>query len=141
MEFRVHRCGVTAGGHWNEQLVECLTSFKVKPEVEPYKRQFLAPVVVNAVSRYLQQGNMEMARAFLRNEYYPRRGRFPARVSRPGDLSSGSIPEIREENGHTLRSALGSVLQNLCANLPASVGAPIYRAARCVSLVGSFKTP
>jgi hypothetical protein len=33
----------------------------------------LIPMVVNAVNRCLQQGNMERARAFLHNRYYPRR--------------------------------------------------------------------
>lgn len=141
MEYRIHQGTVTAGGHWNEQLVECLASVRVKPEVEPLKRQFLTPMVVNAVSRCLQRGNMEMARAFLSNEYYPRRGRVRASSDGNGDLGCGSIPEIRDENGNALRYALGSVLQGFCANLPASVGAPIYRAVRRVSLAGTSKTP
>ena len=75
MEYRIHLGAVTASGLWSEELVECLTPIEVKPEIEPYKREFLIPMVVNAVSRCLQQGNMERARAFLRNKYYPRRRR------------------------------------------------------------------
>ena len=73
MEYRVHLGAVTASGLWTEELVECLTPIEVKPEIESYKRQFLIPMVVNAVSRCLQQGNMERARALLQNRYYPRR--------------------------------------------------------------------
>ena len=73
MEYRVHLGAVTVGGLWSEQLVECLTPMAVRPEVERYKRQFLSPMVVNAVSRCLQQGDMERAKKFLRNKYYPRR--------------------------------------------------------------------
>jgi hypothetical protein len=73
MEYRIHLGAVTANGLWSEEPVECLTSIEVKPEIEPHKRQFLIPMVVNAVSRCLQQGNMERARAFLHNRYYPRR--------------------------------------------------------------------
>jgi hypothetical protein len=140
MEFRIHQGAVTAGGHWNEQLVECLTSVAVKPEVEPYKRQFLTPMVVNAVSRCLQQGNMERARAFLQNEYYPRRRNARRGASgRQTGRSSDLAPEMRNGNDHALRYALGSLLQGFCASLPASVGAPIYRAVRRIRLAGVSK--
>lgn len=132
MEYRVHLGAVTAGGLWSEQLVECLTPVKVKPEVEPYKRQFLTPMVVNAVSRCLQQGNMEKARKFLRNEYYPRRRRGSAVSTDDASNSlSGATQDAGE--GRKLRHALGSLLQSFCANLPASIGAPVYRAIRRVS--------
>jgi glycosyltransferase involved in cell wall biosynthesis len=135
MEYRVHLDTETAGGLWSEQLVDCLTPLEVKPEVEPYKRQFLAPMVVNAVSRSLQRGNMEMARRFLQNEYYPRRGR--AGKQRPGS-GAQVAPELRGETdagaGHELRRALESLVQSFCANLPGAIGAPIYRAARRISL-------
>ncbi|MGH8093085.1 MAG: glycosyltransferase family 2 protein [Chthoniobacterales bacterium] len=134
MEYRVHRGAVTAGGLWSEQLVDCLTPISVTPEVEPYKRQFLTPMVVNAVSRCLQHGNMEMARKFLHNEYYPRRRRS-ATVSSQGRPALESMgPQDRSNSsGHELRYALGWLLQSFCANLPASIGAPFYRAVRRVT--------
>ncbi len=133
MEYRVHLGAMTAGGLWTEELVECLTPIEVKPEIESYKRQFLIPMVVNAVSRSLQQGNMERARAFLRNRYYPR-------LRRAGQNASGDRPLLprpaldgRDEAGQVLRYALGRLLQGFCAKLPASVGSPIYRAVRRVN--------
>jgi glycosyltransferase involved in cell wall biosynthesis len=137
MEYRVHLGAETVSGLWSEQLVDCLTPFEVKPEVEPYKRQFLTPIVVNAVSRCLQRGNMEMARKFLRNEYYPRRRRTGTTAKERGArFAPGSPPEADRGAGHELRHALGSLLQNFCANLPAAIGAPIYRGVRRVSLAG-----
>ncbi len=139
MEYRIHLGAVTAGGLWSEQLVECLTPLEVRPEVEPYKRQFLTPMVVNAVSRCLQQGEMERARAFLRNKYYPRGQRLPQgnTVERP--LSSASVLADHDAAGSPLRYALGRFLQGFCANLPAAVGSPLYRAARRVSSRPLFK--
>ena len=124
MEYRVHLGAETVSGLWSEKLVDCLTPIRVKPEIEPYKRQFLTPIVVNAVSRSLQQGNMEMARKFLHNDYYPRWGGPGADGSAP----SGSYAPPG------LRHMLGSWLQSFCAQLPASIGAPFYRAVRRASV-------
>jgi glycosyltransferase involved in cell wall biosynthesis len=133
MEYRVHLGAETAGGLSTEQLVECLTPYKVRPEVEPYKRQFLAPMIVNAVSRCLQRGDMKKARALLRNKYYPRRvtasgGAWGSSMGHP----LHSALERRNGNHSALRHSLGSFLQNFCAHLPAAVGAPIYRSVRRV---------
>ena len=136
MEYRVHLGAVTASGLWTEELVDCLTPIEVKPEIEPYKRKLLIPMVVNAVSRCLQQGNMERARAFLRNKYYPRGRRVWWNGSGCRPPSPGPAPEARDEKGPALRYALGGLLQGFCANLPASVGSLIYRAVRRVSLGG-----
>ncbi len=137
MEYRIHLGAVTAGGHWSEQLVDCLTPVAVRPEVEPYKRQFLTPMVVNAVSRCLQQGNMEMARKFLHNEYYPRRRRTEKTTAarRPGATADVLNP------AYGLRHAVGSMLQSFCANLPLSLGAPIYRTVRRVSASSFARKP
>lgn len=113
MEYRVHSAAETAGGLWTEQLVECLSSYEVRPEVEVYKREFLAPMVVNAVSRCLQRGEMERARTLLRNKYYPTGIHL------------------------ALSSSLGGLLQGFCAHLPAALGVPIYRAARRARHVGN----
>jgi GT2 family glycosyltransferase len=128
MEYRIHLGAVTASGLWTEELVECLTPIEVKPEIEPYKRRLLIPMVVNAVSRCLQRGNMERARAFLRNKYYPRGLRV--------GWDENGAPEPHDEDGPALRHALGRFLQGFCANLPAPVGSPIYRMVRRVSLGG-----
>ena len=136
MEYRVHLDAVTANGLWTAELVECLTPIAVKPEVEPYKRQFLIPMVVNAVSRCLQQGHMERARALLQNRYYPRRSRAREDGSGHQPLSPRPALDTEDEKGHALRYALGGLFQGFCANLPASIGSPIYRAVRRVSLGG-----
>lgn len=135
MEYRVHSGAETAGGLWTERLVECLTPYQVRPEIERYKRQFLAPMVVNAVSRCLQRGDMEKARALLRNDYYPRR--FTSASGAPGSQADHSLfPEAGapHDSNPALRHSLGGLLQGFCAQLPASVGAPIYRAVRRVRL-------
>jgi glycosyltransferase involved in cell wall biosynthesis len=137
MEYRVHSGAETAGGLWTEQLVECLTPYQVRPELEPYKRQFLAPMVVNAVSRSLQRGDMKKARALLRNRYYPRR--VASGDGAPGSNAVHSLgPTAGSQNRRNpgLRHSLGGLLQGFCAQLPAAVGAPIYRAVCQVRLAG-----
>ncbi|MEO8439955.1 MAG: glycosyltransferase family 2 protein [Spartobacteria bacterium] len=135
MEYRVHLGAETVNGLWSEKLVDCLTPLEVGPEIEPYKRQFLTPIVVNAVSRCLQQGDMKRARGFLRNTYYPRGLRAGAAARGAGaDAEPGSMPEANFGAGHQLRHAVGRWLQSFCANLPAPIGAPIYRAVRQASL-------
>ena len=133
MEYRVHPGAETATGLSSEQLVECLTPYKVRPEVEPYKRVFLAPMVVNAVSRSLQRGNMKQARALLRNKYYPRRisasgGAWGSSAGHPLYATRGR----RNSANPALRHSLARLLQGFCAHLPAALGAPIYRAVRRV---------
>ena len=139
MEYRVHLGAMTAGGLWTEELVECLTPIEVKPEIEVYKRQFLIPMVVNAVSRCLQRGNMERARELLRNKYYPRRRHAWGSRSGYRTLSNGAALETEDETGQSLRHVLGRIVQGFCANLPASVGSPLYRAVRRVSSGVFFK--
>jgi glycosyltransferase involved in cell wall biosynthesis len=139
MEYRVHLEAMTAGGLWTEELVECLAPIEVKPEIESYKRQFLIPMVVNAVSRSLQQGNMERARALLGNKYYPRWRRASRNASECRLLSPGLALEGKEESAQMLHYALGRLLQSFCAKLPASVGSPIYRAVRRISSGAFFR--
>lgn len=133
-EYRVHGGAVTAAGLWSEQLVASLTTLEVRPEVEPYKRQFLTPMVVNAVSRCLHQGNMEMARRFLRSEYYPRRGHDRGLASGRGMIAASVAGQQKHDRfGQAVRYAVGYFLQSFCANLPASLGSSIYRAVQRVS--------
>ena len=113
-----------------------LTPIEVKPEIGRYKQKLLIPMVVNAVSRCLQQGNMERTRAFLRNKCYPRGHRLWWNGSGYRPLWPGLAPEVRDEKGRALRYALGRLLQGFCANLPAWVGYPVSRAIRRVTLGG-----
>lgn len=132
MEYRVHVGAESAGGLSTEQLVECLTPYKVRPEVEVYKRHFLAPMVVNAVSRCLQRGNMKKARALLRNKYYPRR--VTASGGAWGSMGHPLHSALPRQNGSNpaLRHSVGGLLQGFCAHLPSVLGAPIYRSLRRV---------
>lgn len=133
MEYRVHLQAESASGLWSEQLVECLTPLAVKPEVECYKRQFLTPMVVNGVSRCLQQGKMEMARKLLRNRYYPRRRRGATVEEQPAESDRRFS---RPDGTENLRRTLGGLFQGFCANLPASIGSAIYRGVRRATLAG-----
>ena len=136
MEYRVHPAAETTGGLWSEQLVDCLTPYKVRAEVEPYKRQFLAPMVVNAVSRCLQRGHMKKARALLRNKYYPRR--IKSSGGAWGSIAWHPLHSARAgQNGSkpAFRLSFGRLLQGVCAHLPAAVGVPIYQAVRQVRQV------
>lgn len=137
MEFRIHPTAVTVSGHWNEQLAECLTPLLVRPEVEPYKRELLTQILVNAVSRCLQQGKMELARKLLGNEYYPRGGQVT--VFKRGKHSGRTIPSLPLGHSAISRQALVTCLQSICATLPASIGAPIYRTIRKMRPAGLIR--
>jgi GT2 family glycosyltransferase len=142
MEYRVHSGTETAGGLWTEQLVECLTPLQVRAEIEPYKRQFLAPMVVNAVSRCLQRGDMKRARALLRNGYYPRRVVSTGGLARGGAIHAFPSARRRQNGSNTVaRDSLKAFWQDLCAHLPSVLGVPMYRAARRVLLVSHDRGP
>ena len=70
-EYRVHPDSETAVGLRGERLAEYLLSIPVAPEIEPYKRQFMASLLINSVSRCLQHGEWGRARRLLSSEYYP----------------------------------------------------------------------
>jgi len=98
-EYRVHAQSATSAGLWSERLAERLLALPVRPEVEPFKRVFLGPLLVDAVGRCLRHGNAAGARTFLRNEYYPRPRWLRAR----------------------------GLVQLLCAHLPGGLGPAVYR--------------
>ncbi|MBU6400418.1 MAG: glycosyltransferase [Verrucomicrobia bacterium] len=98
-EYRAHPDSATAAGLWGERLAEYLLPMPATPPVEPFKRQFMARLLVGAVSRCLLAGERERARRFLRSGYFPASPR--ARVW----------------------------LQSLCTWLPTAVGTGLYRAA------------
>ncbi len=93
----------TSAGLRSENLARYLIRMPAPPEAEEHKRRFMAPLLVNAVSRCLQQGDRASAREFMRSEYYPR-------------------PEAK-----MLKDVLRAGAQGLCASLPAPVGRPLYR--------------
>ena len=107
-EYRVHSQSQTTAGLSSERMAEYLLPVSVAPDVEPYKREFMAPLLINAVSRCLQNGEWQRARKFLSSEYYPK----------PSDTPT------------SLKYVLSGCVQELCASLPAPVGYPIYRSAQ-----------
>jgi glycosyltransferase involved in cell wall biosynthesis len=105
-EYRTHSLSMTAAGLRGEKLVPYLSAIPVSAEVEPHKRQLIAALLVEAVGRCLQQNERELARQFLRHEYYPR-----PRAERPARL----------------KHALTYYAQELCASLPVALGCGTYR--------------
>ena len=72
VEYRVHVATSTSSGLRSEGLVECLLPMEVSSAIEPYKRRLLGPLLMNAVSRCLRNGERERARRLLNSGYYPR---------------------------------------------------------------------
>jgi glycosyltransferase involved in cell wall biosynthesis len=123
-EYRVHPGSETAAGLRGERLAEYLLEIPVAPNVEPYKREFMASLLINSVSRCLRHGEWGRARRLLGSEYYP--GLSLART-----LTAEYRPHFSrvEPNGRlrSLRYFLRRSAQNICAGLPESVGRPAYR--------------
>jgi glycosyltransferase involved in cell wall biosynthesis len=101
-EYRTHGASATTNGLRSEALVKHLCDIAVPAHVEAIKSEFMAAVLVDAVSRSLRAGKRDAARRFLRNPYYPRTSRG-------------------------LKPALIYLAQEVCANLPAMVGCRAYR--------------
>ena len=101
-EYRTHPASATTAGLRSEALAERLCDIPVPAHVEPIKREFMAGVLVDAVSRCLRRGDREAAHEFLRSAYYP----HGARGWKP---------------------AVTYLAQAVCANLPAPVGCGAYR--------------
>ena len=98
-EYRTHSQSATSGGLWSERLAEYLLALPASPSAEPHKRRFMGPLLVDAVTRCLLQGDPQRARRFLRNKYYPK-------------------PVWRHGRG---------AIHGLCANLPALAGCGLFR--------------
>lgn len=109
-EYRAHAGSETAAGLRLERLAERLSEVRVGPAAEGYKREFMAGLLVSAVSRCLERGDTERARRLLGSEYYP----APWRGRRG------------------LKFSVSVCLQGACAALPAPVGARAFRLARQV---------
>ena len=128
VEYRVHAAATTSSGLWSERLVEYLLPLVVSPEVEPYKRKLLGPLLMNAVSRCLRGGERDRAKRLLRSPYYPRRAPIHLPPDSPASSARGRAKGIRlpEAVEHLVKSGL----QHFCASLPAAIGCPIYRVIR-----------
>lgn len=130
-EYRTHPKSATAAGLLSERLAPYLIPLPAPSGAEKYKRRFMAPLLADAVSRCLQQGKRELARSFLKSEYYPRlswkRGEvYSSEVSVEPDAAEPGWRGGRR----MLNDALMNRVQRLCVSLPASIGCPLYRAAR-----------
>jgi glycosyltransferase involved in cell wall biosynthesis len=81
-EYRVHPGSVTAGGSTkeNEGLFALLEPIQVPPHVEPLKRRMLGGILMATVSESLRVGDVERARALIREPYYPALRDEPAYV-------------------------------------------------------------
>jgi glycosyltransferase involved in cell wall biosynthesis len=98
MDYRIHPLSATARGAHMARLAEYLLEIEVAPEIEPYKRAFMAEELVSAVNRSLLLKQHNRARKFLTNEYYPK-------------------------SCWTHASCLA---QRICAGLPAFMGCSLY---------------
>jgi GT2 family glycosyltransferase len=71
VEYRIHPQSATSAGLRSEELANRLLAIQASPGSEDRKRQFMGPLLVNAVSRCLLRGDREQARKFLADPYYP----------------------------------------------------------------------
>ena len=131
-EYRTHEGSLTASGLRGESLVKYLTPIRVPSEAEPYKREFMAQLLVNSVSRCLISGDHEMAQSLVKNEYYPRlwRGKSIS-IDRHQNVSTPE-PKAAKSNSNgkrraAVRSDLKAVIQRLCTLMPATLGCTTYR--------------
>jgi glycosyltransferase involved in cell wall biosynthesis len=97
-EYRTHAQSATTAGLWGERLAEYLLPLPAGPDAEPFKREFMAALLVGAVSHCLIAGDRDRALKFLRSGYYP------------------------------ALKAPRTWVQSFCTRLPAPIGCSIYRA-------------
>jgi GT2 family glycosyltransferase len=102
-EYRVHARSATSAGLWSEALATCLLTIRVDADVEPYKREFMAPLLADAVGRCLEKGDTSLARAFRSSPYY------------------------RGETGRGVAAGIRRVVQGLSAHLPPALATTVYR--------------
>ena len=124
-EYRVHGKSETSAGLWSEKLAKYLLPISVPHEVEPYKREFMSPLLTNAVGRCLQQGDYRSAHAFIRSEYYPRLRWTGSIMSNGSTAQAGDSEGGRSKQVSTRFFIVGA--QKVCAALPAWLGCPAYR--------------
>jgi len=71
-EVRIHDHRSTEAGLHFEMLVPHILPIPVGEEAEPYKRNLLAPLMIEAVSSCLLSGNIQQAQEYMHSEYYSR---------------------------------------------------------------------
>lgn len=101
-EYRTHLASATTKGLRSEILAKHLSRIPVADHIEPFKRDFMAGVLIDAVSRSLHRSDRGAAREFLKSKYYPRTWRG-------------------------MKSALTFLAQEVCTGLPAAIGCGAYR--------------
>lgn len=99
-EYRVHKLAATSSGLKVDRLVKYLLPVRVSPDIEPYKKALLSPMMITSVSRCLMQGEIDQSRELISSEYYP---------------SSQMATNIR------------CIFQKFCAGLPGSMGGELYK--------------
>lgn len=103
-EYRVHSGSATASGLHLDRLAERLVGIPVHPGAEPFKRHYLAKLLVTAVNICLERGDREGARRFLATKYYPK-------------------PAWRHAHG---------LVQSVCTRLPRPFDRSVFKLSRSV---------
>jgi glycosyltransferase involved in cell wall biosynthesis len=124
-EYRVHGKSETSAGLRSEKLARYLLPMSVPHEVECYKREFMSPLLTNAVGRCLRQGDYGSARAFIRSEYYPRL-RWNGSIMSNGPTAQAGDSEVGRSQRVSTRFLIIAA-QRVCAALPPWLGCPAYR--------------
>lgn len=127
-EYRTHPQSATTSGLRGERLVKYLAEIPVSAEVEPYKRELMAGLLVDAVSRCLQQDERKLAQQFLQHEYYPR-PHLPGARRQNGDAKFPKVNLAADQHDRSglLTGAFTGYAQELCASLPTPLGCRAYR--------------
>jgi GT2 family glycosyltransferase len=72
-EYRVHPKSATSSnrGLRIDRLMNYLLPLAVTPDIEPYKRAYLSPLMISAVSHCLLDEKKQQAQTLLKSPYYP----------------------------------------------------------------------
>lgn len=72
-EVRRHEQNATSAGLHFELLVPHILPISVDSEIEPYKRELLSPLMIDAVNCCLLNKEIDRAKEYIDNNYYPRK--------------------------------------------------------------------
>ena len=103
-EYRVHSGSATVAGLRSEELAQCLLAIPVSADVEPYKREFMSVLLVDAVGRCLEKGDTALAKMFRASPYY-----------------------MGNEQDRSVAARMRHVMHALCAGLSPVLAALLYR--------------